>query len=56
MTEMIEQEMELHIQDAHASKLESDRISSAKYHQDHKAEISEKKKVYQEYIECQELN
>jgi hypothetical protein len=47
MTEMDEQEMELHIQDAHASKLERDRISSAKYYQEHKAEVLKKKKLYQ---------
>jgi hypothetical protein len=47
MTEMNKQEMELQIQDAHASKLERDRISSAKYYQEHKAEILEKKKLYQ---------
>jgi hypothetical protein len=32
---MDEQEMELFIQDSHASKLERDRISSAKYYQEH---------------------
>jgi hypothetical protein len=48
MTEMNEQEMEIHIQTSYANKLERDRISSAKYYQEHKAEILEKKKLYQQ--------
>jgi hypothetical protein len=48
MTEMNEQEMELHIQTSYANKLERDRISSAKYYQENKAEILKKKKVYQQ--------
>jgi hypothetical protein len=47
MTEMNEQEMEIHIQ-TYANKLERDRISSAKYYQENKAEILEKKKLYQQ--------
>jgi hypothetical protein len=35
--------MEIHIQTSYANKLERDRISSAKYYQEHKAEILEKK-------------
>jgi hypothetical protein len=47
--------MEIHIQTSYANKLERDRISSAKYYQEHKTEILEKKLDQQDMKELKNI-